>query len=234
MLPYALPLEQQSLLAPILNQSHRHYHNIIHVNDCLAELYKWYDQNRGTEYDQHLTYAIWYHDIVYNPYAPTPLNEEQSAKLFEHVVEAYEYNQDFTNYGMIATVKEIIRWTAYHVVTNNFEICDTALVPDVAHLMMDIDLAQMGHSLATFSKNSLNIRQEYHRTSDMDVVRGRLKFFKELNKRDTFYYTEFFRDLYHEQSKKNVKTEIKVLEECVERNEAIYYLDHLLEHTVDQ
>lgn len=236
LIPFTLPLTQQSILTPILTQPHRHYHNIIHVNDCLAELYNWYAQNQSSGYIPYLTYAIWFHDIVYNPYAPHGVNEAQSAREFEKFENISSTGH---HHPFVFAVQEAIKWTAYHITTNTFDYTNTLgglntlTIEDVSKFMLDIDLAQMGHSLAVFSKNSLNIRQEYHRTSDMDVVKGRLKFFKELDKRDTFYYTEFFRDLYHEQSKKNVKTEIDALEESIERDEPIYYFDHLLNYTAD-
>src|SRR5665213_2609561 len=80
---FTLPLEEQAYLSALLTQPHRHYHNITHVNDCLAEAYKMFNAGVGKEYDRDLTYAIWYHDSIYNPYAPHGINEQMSRDLFE-------------------------------------------------------------------------------------------------------------------------------------------------------
>lgn len=95
--------------------------------------------------------------------------------------------------------------------------------------MLDIDLAGLGKPYRIFSQNSFNIRKEYHATADMDIIKGRLKFFQTLNRRESFYYTDYFRDLYHRKSKENVKDEMDILEEAIENDDPDFYIRCMLD-----
>jgi predicted metal-dependent HD superfamily phosphohydrolase len=57
--------------------SNRHYHNLAHIEDCLAQL----AQVNGLSAAEReiLTEAIWWHDVVYDPTRSD--NEELSAQL---------------------------------------------------------------------------------------------------------------------------------------------------------
>ena len=56
-------------------EKHRAYHNLEHVNDCLNQL----DNFESEITDKHIIeMAIWYHDIIYNPYGKN--NELKSAE----------------------------------------------------------------------------------------------------------------------------------------------------------
>lgn len=242
--PFVLPLEEQATLTILLSQSHRHYHNINHVNDCLAELYSWMGERDLSmdQYDKWLTYAIWYHDIVYNPYAPSGINELQSANIFEskHTYNYYRtrksrwfdirFEPDSKTKWMLG-VKYAIVYTGFHLYTYDFDHVDYDLWYNstLTQLMLDIDLSGLGKDVSIFARNSLNIRKEYYNTSDMDVIRGRLKFFQELNKRESFYYTEYFKDLYHTQSKKNVETEIILLEDAIAMERPSSYFNYWID-----
>lgn len=224
-MPYTLPLEEQAYLSTLLTQPHRHYHNIIHVNDCLAEAYKMFNEKVADEH-KHLTYAIWYHDAIYNPYAPQGVNEHESAELFIR----YHTNKHDVH---LNTVAYAIRATAKHTVTQSITtmVGDEEEYATFARFMLDIDLSGLGKSSAVFALNSLNIRREYHATSDMDVVKGRLKFFTQLNKRESFYYTDYFKDLYHVQSKKNVEHELSMLQHAIDQTDPQIYFDDLKAYT---
>src|SRR5262245_40831373 len=62
----------------------RHYHNLAHIEDCLAALARVEDLS-PRERDI-LTEAIWWHDVVYD--ATRGDNEELSAQLAERHVHA--------------------------------------------------------------------------------------------------------------------------------------------------
>lgn len=209
-----LPLEEQAMLTTLLTQPHRHYHNINHVNDCLVEFYRYETDTAMLTYGEAdaLRYAIWYHDSIYNPYAPHGMNERQSADLFFH---KHRQLGDIAN-----TVSGAIVKTAKHTITqsNLFKI---------TQVLLDIDLSGLGKPMHIFAKNSYNIRLEYYNTTDMDVVKGRLTFFEKLNKRESFYYTDYFRELYHEQSKTNVALEMEALTYALEKNDADWYFEKL-------
>lgn len=213
-----LPLEEQAMLSTLLTQPHRHYHNINHINDCLSELYNYESNMTHLTYGDivAITHAIWYHDIVYNPYASEGINEAQSADLFSQYHRGKRIGQDMVNIIAGAIAK-----TAKHTLTqpNLFEI---------TQVLLDIDLSGLGKPMHVFATNSTNIRQEYYNTTDMDVIKGRLAFFQKLNKRDSFYYTDFFKELYHATSKENVALEIEALLYAVKNNDTAWYFERLL------
>src|SRR5687768_6653671 len=57
-------------------ESHRHYHNVQHIEECLAEFAPASSQ---ATHPLVLEFAIWFHDAVYDPRRSD--NEEESATL---------------------------------------------------------------------------------------------------------------------------------------------------------
>lgn len=191
-----LPLEEMAYLSTLYAQSHRHYHNIDHINFCLGELEKCDGVSHETR--RIVTYAIWYHDAVYNPYSAE--NEYQSEEMF------YRQHQSpsiltFEEFDAIGTA---IRATAYHTKHQpNLEFS--------SHLMLDIDLAGLGQDWRVFQKNGEQIRKEYAHIEDGVFNRARVEFFEALQKRPTIYYTDFFKARYEASARENVDIEIKRL-----------------------
>lgn len=225
--PIVLPLEEQAYLSALLTQPNRHYHNITHINDCLAELYKMLSNNVADTYEWELTYAIWYHDIVYNPYAPAGINEAQSAELFTEYQIKHGKSSKFVN----DEVAYAIRATAQHVVTQSFSDAVSVGESDIAKYMLDIDLAGLGQAMPIVALNSLHIASEYPKTSRADFVQGRFKFFTALNRRPSFYYTDYFKSLYDATSKANVSIELGMLERAIDKDDPSIYFHHMLDWT---
>src|SRR5688572_26821269 len=73
--------EPKNLYARLMaayGEPHRHYHNLQHISDCLAE----FDRARHfVREPEAVEMALWFHDAVYDPKAPD--NEERSADLAE-------------------------------------------------------------------------------------------------------------------------------------------------------
>jgi predicted metal-dependent HD superfamily phosphohydrolase len=184
-----ITLREMSMLSALYAQSHRYYHNINHVMDCLAELESFSDKAFTYGDRQIVEKAIWYHDAVYNPYSKE--NEVNSAKL---VIEDPEFLSD--------RIREIVIATANHLVTQ--EGLDLA-----TQVMLDIDLTGFGKPWEICEMNANNIRLEYYNTNDLDFHENRLKFLSCIAKRDSLYYTDYFRGKYHDQSRKNLEQEIE-------------------------
>lgn len=199
---YTIPVKEMAMLSALYSQSHRHYHNINHINFCLAELEK-YEQAIQSLNDLQLlkivTHAIWWHDAIYNPYSS--INEESSEDLFR------DYHHDVSSvltFDERECVREAIRATKYHTI-------DQANLPLYCQVMLDIDLAGLGQDWSTFYKNGEEIRQEYAHLDDGVFNRGRVEFFEALSKRTPIYYTYFFRSRYEPQARENVDNEIRRL-----------------------
>ena len=192
-----VPLQEQAMLTTLLSQPHRHYHNINHINFCLGELEKCDGVCHETQ--RIVTYAIWYHDAVYNPYSSE--NEYQSEELF------YRYHRtpsifSFEEFDAIGTA---IRATAFH--TKHQTSLEFS-----SHLMLDIDLAGLGQSWEVFSTNSEQIRKEYAHVDDETFIYNRIKFLGALKARPSIYYTEFLKTKYEAIAQSNVDIELKRLE----------------------
>lgn len=193
---FILPLKEQAHLTTLLSQSHRYYHNIHHINFCLAQLELVPELNWHEE--MIVTYAIWYHDAIYNPYSSR--NEEMSAALFrtEHC------NSHIDLRLHLSSIEDAILETAHHT-TDLIEPAHTTA------LMLDIDLAGLGQSWDTFSINGEDIRLEYSHLDDETFIRGRIKFLEALKARKSLYYTKFFHHTYELVAQTNVDSELKRL-----------------------
>ena len=68
-----LSLTETANLSVLYAQSHRHYHNIIHIQNCLSELEAYKKSELKLEHTpvglDCIEKAIWYHDAIYNPYS---------------------------------------------------------------------------------------------------------------------------------------------------------------------
>lgn len=222
---FTLPLDEQFKLSTLLSQPHRTYHNINHINDLLTEMTRWFKASPlnqmskvygGTTIHQILSYMIWYHDAVYNPYPPYHgWNEEQSADLFlkVHHFKDTEFNfVDIVHAGILATAK--------HTTTQTFDLPDSE---DLIEVMLDLDLSGLGKPFRIFGTNSLAIRNEYPVTSDMDFLRGRRQFFFNLLDRGDIFYTEYFRDLYENSARKNMHDELTIIGDALDSHNPHYY-----------
>ena len=91
------------------NESHRHYHNLNHLNDLINQINENKSKYSGKEYEKLMLAAI-FHDCVYDPMSST--NEEDSANLF------IECCQDKSNSDVLE-VKQMILDTKTHESTTN-------------------------------------------------------------------------------------------------------------------
>jgi predicted metal-dependent HD superfamily phosphohydrolase len=195
-----IKLEEMSMLTTLYTQPHRHYHNINHINDCLVELENLPKDMLHLFERNVVETAIWWHDAVYNPYSKK--NEQTSADMFD----AYIGVETPFAYA----VRQAILATANHTITqkaNPLFYIDNEL-PLVTEVMLDIDLSGFGKSWEICKQNADNIRKEYYNTEDFEFYQGRLKFLEAISQRESLYYTDVFRDMYHEQSRENLRLDL--------------------------
>ncbi len=203
-----ITLSEMSMLTTLYTQPHRTYHNINHINDCLTELEN-IPREVITDYErQIIETAIWYHDAVYNPYSKR--NEMNSAELYtQHRTSPKEAMSNWTT-----IVCDAILATANHTIT---QAADMSYYIDnvlslTTQVMLDIDLAGFGKSWKINQMYADNIRKEYYLTEELEFYTGRLAFLNTINKRESLYYTDYFKKKYHKQSKKNLEQEIILTE----------------------
>jgi predicted metal-dependent HD superfamily phosphohydrolase len=162
----------------------RHYHDIRHIADCLAE----FDRVRTLAHDPAaLETAIFYHDIVYDGRRTD--NEELSAEVAAEALGKLGATPAF-----IDGVKKLILFTRHD------------LEPDTndGRLMVDIDLASLALPPEKFDENSRKIRLEYEHVPEAAFIAARNHMLGGLLARPRVYYTDVFFERYERAARENL------------------------------
>jgi predicted metal-dependent HD superfamily phosphohydrolase len=169
----------------------RYYHNLSHLDNLLEEL----DPIKSEITDwQTLIFSIAYHDIIYNPLKKD--NEERSAKF------AYNKLSELRS-PVIQREKcfsQIIA-TKGHSMSEDTDI----------NFFIDADLAILGSGGEQYKLYSAAIRKEYKIYPDIVYKPGRRKVLQHFIQMPNIYKTEYFRNKYEEQARKNLNAELKLL-----------------------
>jgi predicted metal-dependent HD superfamily phosphohydrolase len=128
----------------------RHYHNLAHIEDCLAQLAQVKDLSAAER--ETLTEAIWWHDVVYDPTRSD--NEELSAQLAERHVAA----------PIRREVGRLIRLTKTHQV----EPADK-----LGAVLISIDLSILAAEPSRYDAYAAAIRREFAHVPDDAYRAGR-------------------------------------------------------------
>jgi predicted metal-dependent HD superfamily phosphohydrolase len=166
----------------------RHYHNLTHIEDCLAAL----DGVAGLSARDRdvLTAAIWWHDIVYDPTRSD--NEEESAKLAEQDL-APDLSHD---------VCCLIRSTRTH---------DVPPGDRLGAIMISIDLKILGAEPSAYAAYAAAIRREYGHVPDDAYRAGRRAVLERFAARPAIYPDAAFAARFEEQARANIAREIETL-----------------------
>jgi predicted metal-dependent HD superfamily phosphohydrolase len=166
----------------------RHYHNLAHIEDCLAALA--HVENLSARDREILSAAIWWHDVVYD--ATRADNEELSARLAEqHVRE--DIRQE---------VGRLIRLTKTHDVQ-----------PDdrLGAILISIDLSILGAEPARYDAYAAAIRQEFIHVPEADYRAGRAKVLGQFAARPVIFPDTAFAARYDRQARENLARELASL-----------------------
>lgn len=166
----------------------RHYHNLRHIEDCLAML----GHVAGlSERDRDiLTEAIWWHDIVYDPTRSD--NEELSAVMAEDNV-APDLRRE---------VGRLIRLTRTHLVAPGDRL---------GAIMISIDLGIFGAAAPIYDDYASAIRREYAHIPDAAYRDGRVAVLERFAARPVIYPDPAFAARFDEQARKNIARELASL-----------------------
>lgn len=183
------PLHQRLVAA--YNEPTRHYHNLQHLDECLAELA---GESHTLTQPAWVAAAVWFHDAVYDSHSST--NEADSAALAGQVLTEARISPE-----AIVTIQRLILCTKTH---------DPADVPDAAALV-DIDLAILGQPAERFWDYERAIRAEYAWVPWDKYVEGRSTVLTRFLQRPAIYRTEPFRARYEVAARKNLAAAIAAL-----------------------
>lgn len=185
-----------ALLSDSYSQPHRRYHNLEHIEHCLAE----FDRAVGlAERPDEVEVATWLHDLVYDPRAAD--NEEKSALLGREML-ATVGTAEF----VINRVEELILATKH----------GEPPVSQDARLLVDIDLSILGQPSDVFDSYERSIRLEYSWVPAAAYVAGRSSVLRAFLDRPRLYFTDHFERLYDLQAKANMTRALMALQHSME------------------
>ncbi len=190
-LKYVVPEKtSESILKKIVEAySHksRHYHNIAHIEDLLAQAQKF--ENQIDDIDT-MHFAILFHDIVYD--AAKSDNEKQSAIFAQKMMEEMGIGD-----ARIRQVYDYILATKKH-----------EPAPDDSDLqfLLDIDLSILASEPARYQLYTQQIRKEYSIYPDFLYKNGRKKAMQSFLERERIFY--FYDEEYEKRARENINNEI--------------------------
>ena len=179
------PAPVHERLSRLYSEPHRHYHDLRHIQTCLAVL----DEVRHLAgRPDEVELALWFHDVVCEPGATD--NEERSAELAVRVLRDAGLPEDTGE-----------RVAAMILATRH----ETPPEEEDAMLVVDIDLVGLGSEPEVFRENGRRIREEYRRYSEEEFREGQAALFGRFLARPTIYVTSRFHDLYEEAARRNLR-----------------------------
>jgi predicted metal-dependent HD superfamily phosphohydrolase len=167
----------------------RHYHNLDHLENMLSELSKIQSEVKDLDC---LLFAIYYHDIIYK--STKSNNEHQSALTFENRIVKTSFEKLNECMSQIEATKE-------HKISDDYD----------TNLLLDLDLSVLGKTSEEYKKYSESIRKEYQIYPDFMYRKGRKKVLKSILELDFIYKTDYFKRMYENQAKENLRLELKQL-----------------------
>ncbi len=166
------------------SEPHRAYHTPEHIGHCLDEL----EQVRqlATNPDA-VELSLWYHDAIYDTKAKD--SEKRSARLAAEMARSASLPDSFGQ-----SVVNLIMATKHTAAPAD---------PD-AQLLVDIDLSILGQSEDKFDEYERQVHKEYKWIPEDAFVAGRSAILKSFLDRPTIYSTQFFRNKYEAQARRNI------------------------------
>lgn len=172
----------------------RHYHTLTHIRQLLQYVDQFRSELTNPEQVQ---WAIWYHDIVYNPLRKD--NEEKSANL------AQARLQD------LGLVKESYRYVVPWILATK----DHKLPPGDdsfdGEFLLDIDLSILGAERLPYEQYCSQIRKEYAMYPKVLYNKGRKKVLRHFLEMERIFKTGVCRDQWEKKARGNLLWELNRL-----------------------
>jgi len=184
-----LPIYRELVL--LYSQPQRHYHNLRHLAECLAE----FDSTRFLAREPiAVELTIWFHDAIYDTHAQD--NEAKSAGLARQLI-----SRAGANASLCAPVCDLIRSTQTH---------DPSAHPD-APLLVDVDLSILGQPEERFGEYETQIRREYDWVPESTFISKRAEILEGFMARDRIYTTDPFFAKYEQKARANLRESLRRL-----------------------
>lgn len=166
----------------------RHYHNFEHLESMFRELddVAAYIQDYSA-----IAFSVFYHDVNYN--ASSKSNEEKSARFAEKDLQLIGAAPEF-----IEKISQQIMATKFH---QKSEDIDT-------NYLLDADLSVLGQKPEKYNDYIQKVRKEYSIYPDFLYKPGRKKVLQHFLESENIFKTEYFKEKYERQARKNILSEI--------------------------
>jgi predicted metal-dependent HD superfamily phosphohydrolase len=174
-------------LVAAYSEPHRHYHNLDHLEQCLAE-FDAVAELAGCP--DELELAVWLHDVVYDPKASD--NEEKSALWATSVLS--EVTPSPAHDLLARRIRELIMATTHAQAPTTHD----------AQLIADLDLAILGQSREAYDEYEKRIRAEYSWVPAEAYAIGRSRILRVFLDRERIYWTNRFEALYGARARENM------------------------------
>lgn len=187
-----IPFDAFDELVRAYSAPERAYHNLAHVQDCLAL----FEQGRALALNPAaVELALWFHDVVYDPRRSD--NEAASAARVQAVLEDAQLSPP-----IVEKVRQLILATQH-----------TASLQDRdAQIVADIDLAILGRPAEIFWRYEANIRHEYASVPGNLYCNKRIAVLSGFLQRPHIYALALYRNPFEPQARLNLLNAIAQLE----------------------
>jgi predicted metal-dependent HD superfamily phosphohydrolase len=158
-------------------------------------------------------FAIYFHDIIYDPSSSGGKNEMCSADMFRKF--ANDCNVNCATVGSAPIPDSDIEKVHSWIVRTASHLAGPTPEGDLAYFL-DMDLAILGAPPPKYARYTEQIRLEYHSYSDSAFNTGRLQVMKSFQDHPALFFSEEMKRLLELNASVNVATEIKHLEQLLQ------------------
>jgi predicted metal-dependent HD superfamily phosphohydrolase len=176
------------------NETHRYYHTLQHLTECLAKLTELSD---FAKQPAEIEIALWFHDAIYEPTQYD--NEQLSAEWAKSAILAAGLSETLAE-----RVYDLIMATQHHVQPND----------DDTQILIDVDLAVLGADSERFREYEQQIRQEYAFVPEATFRIKRAEILQRLLTQKTIFNTPLFIQRYEQTARANLNLALEQLCPC--------------------
>lgn len=151
-----------SHIVPAYAEPHRAYHNMSHIDSCIAGVFAYMKDEPQAVADL-VELTLWFHDFIYDPKRSD--NEEQSAGAMTALLKPHGIAE-----SVLKDAVDLVLMTKTHEPRS---APDHLRVNRAAYFVSDIDLSILGESPILYWAYEHAIRQEYSFVPEDVYVKGR-------------------------------------------------------------
>jgi predicted metal-dependent HD superfamily phosphohydrolase len=177
------------------SEKYRFYHNLLHIQSLLEYAEKYASELNNIDTVQ---WAIWFHDIVYNPQSKE--NEAKSNEIWLSFVQEAQITEKNT----INAVQAMILGSAKHTLDSIPKELLSENDKDILYFF-DFDLSILGAEFSVYEKYAESIRKEYAFVPDTMYQEGRKRVLESFLLRQIYHSPDF--KLLEPKAKENMKQE---------------------------